>query len=48
MKILVTGAAGFIGFNLSNFLVKNDYKVFGIDNFDKYYSVLLKKKGWKF
>ena len=44
MKILVTGAAGFIGFNLSNFLVKNDYKVFGIDNFDKYYSVLLKKK----
>jgi len=44
MRILITGVAGFIGFNLSNFLVKNNYTVFGIDNFDKYYSVPLKKK----
>ena len=44
MKILITGVAGFIGFNLSNFLVKNNYTVFGIDNFDKYYSVTLKRK----
>ena len=34
MRVLITGAAGFIGFSLSNFLVQNNYKVFGIDNFD--------------
>jgi UDP-glucuronate 4-epimerase len=44
MRILITGAAGFIGFNLSNYLLKQKCKIFGIDNFDNYYSVLLKKK----
>ena len=45
MKILITGAAGFIGFNLAKyFLEKNDkIKIYGIDNFDDYYSVQLKK-----
>ena len=47
MKVLITGAAGFIGFSLSNFLVQHNYKVFGIDNFDKYYSVGLKKQRLK-
>ena len=45
MKILITGAAGFIGYHLANKLLnKNIHKVFGIDNFDNYYSVNLKKK----
>ena len=47
MRILITGAAGFIGFSLSNYLLKNNHKVFGIDNFDKYYSLSLKKKRLK-
>ncbi len=38
MKILVTGVAGFIGYNLSKLLLEKKYKVFGIDNFDNYYS----------
>ena len=45
MKILITGAAGFIGFNLSKFLLINtNYKIIGIDNFNDYYDVKLKKK----
>jgi UDP-glucuronate 4-epimerase len=45
MKILITGAAGFIGFNLSNFLLKiSNHKIIGIDNLNDYYSVTLKKK----
>ena len=44
MRVLITGAAGFIGFNLANHLLSNNYKVIGIDNFDKYYSITLKKK----
>ena len=44
MKILVTGAAGFIGFHISNHFLKRKIKVIGIDNLDDYYSVDLKKK----
>ena len=44
MKILITGAAGFIGFNLAKYLLKKNYDVYGIDNFDDYYSIPLKKK----
>jgi len=43
MKILVTGAAGFIGFNLSSRLLKDGHKVYGIDNLNDYYDVNLKK-----
>lgn len=45
MKILITGVAGFIGFHVAKELFKNKkFQVHGIDNFDKYYSVKLKKK----
>ena len=44
MNILITGVAGFIGFSLSNHLLKKNYKIFGIDNLDDYYDVNLKKK----
>ena len=36
MKILVTGAAGFIAGYLIEELLENDYEVIGIDNFSKY------------
>ena len=43
MKILITGCAGFIGFHLSNLLLKNKINVYGIDNLNDYYDVELKK-----
>ena len=43
-KILITGAAGFIGYHLSDFLIKKKFQVLGIDNFDNYYDVKIKKK----
>ncbi|WP_275389155.1 MULTISPECIES: NAD-dependent epimerase [Citrobacter] len=44
MKILITGAAGFIGHALSKHLLNNgNYEVVGIDNMNAYYSVELKK-----
>lgn len=42
MKILVTGAAGFIGFHLCNSLLKKGYDVVGLDNINDYYDVRLK------
>ena len=41
-KILVTGAAGFIGFNLCKRLLENGAEVVGIDNLNDYYDVNLK------
>lgn len=43
-KILVTGAAGFIGFHLSQALHKRGDWLLGIDNFNSYYSPALKRK----
>lgn len=43
MKILVTGAAGFIGSKLMYSLVRRGDEVVGIDNFNDYYPVSLKK-----
>ena len=41
-KILITGAAGFIGFHLSKSLLDDGYKVLGIDNLNDYYDPNLK------
>lgn len=42
MKILVTGAAGFIGFHITRSLLNAGYSVIGIDNICPYYDVRLK------
>jgi UDP-glucuronate 4-epimerase len=45
MKILITGVAGFIGFSLAkNLLGRKNNEIYGLDNFDSYYSVKLKKE----
>src|SRR3990170_3946409 len=41
--ILITGAAGFIGFHLSQKLCRAGYTVLGIDNLNDYYDVTLKE-----
>ncbi|MHA2131246.1 MAG: NAD-dependent epimerase/dehydratase family protein [Promethearchaeota archaeon] len=43
MKILVTGAAGFIGSHLSEALAYRNHEVIGIDNFSNYYAPELKR-----
>src|SRR5512145_69112 len=43
MKVLVTGAAGFIGMHCAERLLQRGDEVAGIDNLSPYYSVQLKK-----
>ena len=43
MTVLVTGAAGFIGFSLAARLLRQGERVFGIDNLSPYYDVALKE-----
>lgn len=43
MQILITGAAGFIGFHLSKKLLNKKISVIGFDNFNSYYDPTLKK-----
>ena len=43
MKYLVTGAAGFIGFHVSQRLLAAGHQVVGIDNLNDYYDISLKQ-----
>ena len=43
MKVLVTGAAGFIGFHLTLALIEKGFEVIGIDNLNDYYEPRLKQ-----
>ena len=43
MNVILTGAAGFIGFHTSLALLKKKINVFGIDDLNSYYDVSLKK-----
>ena len=43
MKIIITGAAGFIGYHLSKRLLVENISVIGIDNMNNYYDVNLKE-----
>ena len=42
-KLLITGAAGFIGYHLAKKLINNNYHIIGIDNLNDYYDPALKK-----
>lgn len=42
MKILVTGAAGFIGFHVIKSLLESQHTVIGLDNINDYYDINLK------
>ena len=46
MTILLTGAAGFIGFHVTRRLLAAGRPVVGIDNFSPYYDVRLKEARW--
>ena len=42
-KVVVTGCAGFIGFSTTMKLINSGYQVLGIDNFEPYYNISIKK-----
>ena len=44
MNILITGAAGFIGYHLCKELLDEDHNILGIDNLNNYYNSALKIK----
>ena len=47
MKVLVTGAAGFIGSHVSLYLLERGDEVVGLDNLNDYYDVNLKLDRFK-
>ena len=42
-NILVTGAAGFIGFHVCEKLIKEDFNIIGFDNVNNYYDQKIKE-----
>jgi UDP-glucuronate 4-epimerase len=44
MNILITGAAGFIGYHLCKELLNEDNNILGVDNLNNYYDSSLKLK----
>jgi UDP-glucuronate 4-epimerase len=44
MTILITGAAGFIGYHLADRLLQEGHEIYGIDNLNDYYDVGLKQQ----
>ncbi|MGE5861458.1 MAG: NAD-dependent epimerase [Ignavibacteria bacterium] len=47
VKILITGAAGFIGYHLTQKLCEMNYEVVGLDNLNDYYDIQLKENRLK-
>jgi UDP-glucuronate 4-epimerase len=43
VKILITGAAGFIGSSVCEYLIKQQHELIGIDNFDTFYPIEFKQ-----
>ncbi len=43
MKVIITGAAGFIGFHLARVLAEKGFEVIGVDNLNDFYDLNLKK-----
>lgn len=43
MKLLITGAAGFVGFHLSKALLEKNIEIVGLDNLNDYYNPKLKE-----
>jgi UDP-glucuronate 4-epimerase len=44
MTILITGAAGFIGYHLADRLLQEGHDIYGIDNLNDYYDIGLKQQ----
>ena len=40
--VLVTGSAGFIGYSIVKKLINENYLIFGLDNLNDYYDIILK------
>ena len=47
MSIIITGAAGFIGYHLSKRILMENISLIGIDNMNDYYDINLKKHAYK-
>jgi UDP-glucuronate 4-epimerase len=44
--VLITGAAGFIGYHIARRLLEDGRKVVGVDNLEPYYDPILKEDRW--